>query len=119
MKKSTRKTLRKLLIITATVILSIMCACVICAAEDPGAGSGFGTVLEQFIDILVGGIERLGGGIGDGVNGYVSNLFLEVDGSGNVTGLSMFGGVAAIFGGVALAIGLTTLIFNWIKSLGS
>lgn len=97
MKKSTRKNLRKLLIITATVILSIMCACVICAAED-ATGSGFGTVLGEFIDILVGGITGMGEGLGDGVNTYISSLFFDVDASGRIDGLSMFGGTAAIFG---------------------
>lgn len=117
MKKSTRKNLRKLLVITATVILSIMCACVICSAQD-ATGSGFGTVLNEFIDILVGGITGMGEGLGDGVNTFVSSLFFELDGSGNVTGLSNFGGTAAIFGGIALAVGITTAIFLWIRSLG-
>lgn len=97
MKKSTRKNLRKLLIITATVILSIMCACLICGAEDAG-GTGFGTVLNEFIEVLVGGITGMGEGLGDGVNTYVSSLFFELDGSGNIIGLSIFGGTSAIFG---------------------
>lgn len=97
MKKSTRKNLRKLLIITATVILSIMCACVICSAED-ATGSGFGTVLGEFIDILVEGIGRMGEGLGDGINTYVSSLFFEIDAKGDIVGLSNFGGTAAIFG---------------------
>lgn len=78
-----------------------------------------GEVLGEFIDILVGGIGELGSGIGTGVNQFVTDLFLTVSETGDVTGLSTFGGVAAIFGGIGLAVGLTTLIFNWIRSIGN
>lgn len=57
-------------------------------------------VLTAFIELLVGGITSLASGIGTGVNQYVQDLFLAVDQSGAVTGLSTFGGVVAIFGGV-------------------
>lgn len=109
---------RKLLVTMAIMAITAISMCLITSASD-ATGSGFGTVLEEFIQILVGGLEGLGSGIGTGSNNFVQNLFLTVDGSGNVTGLSMFGGVSAIFGGIALAIGLTTLIFNWIRSLGN
>lgn len=78
-----------------------------------------GNVLSEFIEILVGGISSLASGIGSGVNGFVQDLFLTVGTDGAVTGLSTFGGVTAIFGGVGLAVGLTTLIFNWIRSIGN
>ena len=110
---------RKVLITMAMMAITAVSMALITSATDAGTTQGFGTVLEEFIQILVGGLEGLGSGIGAGSNNFVQNLFLAVDGSGNVTGLSMFGGVAAIFGGVALAIGLTTLIFNWIRSLGN
>lgn len=76
-------------------------------------------VLSEFIGYLVSGITELGSGIGSGVNEFVQDLFLKVNESGAVEGLSTFGGVAAVFGGVGLAVGLTTLIFNWIRSLGN
>lgn len=76
-------------------------------------------VLVEFIQLLVAGIAELASGIGTGVNQYVQDLFLVVDNTGAVTGLSTFGGVTAIFGGIALAVGLTTLIFNWIRSIGN
>lgn len=76
-------------------------------------------VLSSFIELLVGGVTGLASGIGTGVNQYVQDLFLAVSDTGEVTGLSTFGGVVAIFGGVALAVGLTTLIFNWIRSIGN
>lgn len=76
-------------------------------------------VLTSFIQLLVGGITDLASGIGTGVNGFVEDLFLTVGTDGAVTGLSTFGGVVAIFGGIALATGITTLIFNWIRSIGN
>lgn len=75
-------------------------------------------ILTEFIELLVGGITSLATGIGSGVNGFVQDLFLTMDGT-TVTGLSTFGGVVAIFGGIALATGITTLIFNWIRSIGN
>ena len=78
-----------------------------------------GNILTEFIQLLVSGITELGKGIGSGVNNFVQDLFLKVSEQGAVEGLSTFGGVAAIFGGISLAVGLTTLIFNWIRSLGN
>lgn len=75
-------------------------------------------VLTDFIELLVSGISALAAGIGQGVNGFVADLFLTMQGD-EVTGLSVFGGVVAIFGGISLAVGITTLIFNWIKSIGN
>lgn len=76
-------------------------------------------VLTEFVETLVGGISGIATGIGSGVNGFVSDLFLTTGTDGAVTGLSTFGGVVAVFGGVGLAVGLTTLIFNWIRSIGN
>lgn len=83
------------------------------------AAKTMGDILSDFIQLLVGGIKDLATGIGTGVNGFVKDLFLEVDAQGAITGLSVFGGVVAIFGGIALAVGITTLIFVWIRSIGN
>lgn len=83
------------------------------------AAKTMGDILKDFIQLLVGGVTDLATGIGTGVNGFVKDLFLEVDAQGAITGLSNFGGVVAIFGGIALAVGITTLIFNWIRSIGN
>lgn len=83
------------------------------------AAKTMGDILKDFIQLLVGGVTDLATGIGTGVNGFVKDLFLEVDAQGAITGLSTFGGVVAIFGGIALAVGITTLIFNWIRSIGN
>ena len=76
------------------------------------------TVLSEFINILVGGITALGTGIASGVSNMAQALFLEVS-EGSVTGLSMFGGIVAIFAGLSLATALTSRVFSWITSLGN
>ena len=42
-----------------------------------------------------------------------------LDTAGDTTKLSVFGGIIAIFGGISLAVGLTTLVTKFIMSLGS
>lgn len=83
------------------------------------AAKTMGDILSEFIQLLVGGIKNLATGVGSGVNGFVKDLFLEVDSTGAISGLSTFGGIVAIFGGIALAVGITTLIFNWVRSIGN
>lgn len=77
------------------------------------------TVLSEFVQILVGGIVQLATGIATGVSQMAQALFLEVSEQGAVTGLSMFGGIVAIFAGLALATGITTRVYTWITSLGN
>lgn len=74
-------------------------------------------ILTEIVSLLTGGITGMATGIGSGVQSLVTNLF--VDTSGNTQTLSVFGSVVAIFGGIALAVGLSRLIFNWIQSLGA
>ena len=74
------------------------------------------TILGEIIDILVGGLTSMGQGIGSGLNTMVTSLFITT--TGDVNHLSTFGGVVAIFGGIALAVGLTTLVTKFIMSLG-
>ena len=75
--------------------------------------------LSQFVDILVGGIVDLAEGIATGVSTMAQALFLEVDATTHaVSGLSTFGGIVAIFAGLALAVGITTRVYLWITSLG-
>ena len=77
-------------------------------------------VLQEFVSILVGGISSLATGIASGIVDMTKALFLEVDSTtGAATGLSMFGGVVAIFAGLALAVGITTRVYTWIVSLGN
>lgn len=76
-------------------------------------------VLEEFVALLGGGIEQLATSIAQGVSHMASALFLETSEQGAVSGLSVYGGIVAIFAGVALAIAITTRVFTWITSLGN
>lgn len=79
-------------------------------------------VLQEFVNILVSGITDLASGIASGIVSMAKALFLEVsvsDGVETVTGLSVFGGIVAIFAGLALAIGITTRVYTWVTSLGN
>ena len=80
------------------------------------------TVLQEFVSILVGGISSLAQGIAAGIVEMAKALFLETtesQGVVTVTGLSIFGGLVAIFAGLALAIGITTRVYTWVTSLGN
>jgi len=77
-------------------------------------------VLQELVQILVGGITDLASGIGTGINSMVTDLFLSGSGTqADPYKLSAAGGVIAVFGGIALAIGLTTLVTKFIMTLGS
>lgn len=76
-------------------------------------------VLQEFAGILVGAITQIATGIASGVSGMAQGLFLEVSDAGAVTGLSVYGGIVAIFAGLALAVAITTRVFTWITSLGN
>lgn len=73
-------------------------------------------VLTEIISLLVGGITGIATGIGQGLSGLVTSIFLE--GEGDAMGLSVFGGVIVVFAGVSLAIGLSRWVTNWVTSLG-
>lgn len=74
-------------------------------------------VLKEFVDILVAGIADLAGGIASGVVDMAKALFLDTTTEGAMK-LSVFGGIIAIFAGIALAIGITTKVYMWVTSLG-
>ena len=61
--------------------------------------------LTEFIQTMVGGLSDMATGIGTGLNSAVTEMFLTTDATTHaVTGLSTFGGVVAIFAGVALRV---------------
>ena len=74
-------------------------------------------VLGEFVQILVGGIKDLAAGIAGGVVDMAKALFLDTS-TANTVKLSMFGGIIAIFAGIALAVGITTKVYLWVTSLG-
>lgn len=79
-----------------------------------------GSVLQEIVRILVDGIQGMASGIATGLNTMATALF--VTGAGTEADpytLSVFGGIVAVFAGIALAVGLTTLVTKWIMSLGA
>lgn len=74
-------------------------------------------VLQEIIGLLTDGLVAFGEGIGSGVSSMVTSLFLT--GSGETTTLSTFGGLIVVFAGIALTIGLSRWIMNWVTSLGN
>lgn len=75
------------------------------------------SILTEIISLLVGGITGVANGVGAGVSTLVEKIFLTTS-EGTQT-LSVFGGVIAIFGGIALAIGLCRWVMNFLTSLGA
>lgn len=74
-------------------------------------------LLQEIISLLVSGITQLASGIGSGLKELVTSIFLDT--SGNTTTLSTFGGVIVVFAGIALAIGLSRWVVNWLTSFGN
>lgn len=77
------------------------------------------TILAEIIELMIGGITGIAGGIGSGLSELVSNIFLKVGETGTIEGMSVFGGLIVVFAGVALAIGLSRWVVNWVTSLGN
>lgn len=75
-------------------------------------------VLTEIISLLVGGISGIATGIGEGLSKLVAEIFVTTSESGTVTGLSIFGGLIAVFGGISLAVGLSRMVVGWVMSLG-
>ena len=77
-------------------------------------------LLQQIIELLVGGISGIATGIGSGLQELVSSIF--VTGAGTAEdpyGLSVFGGIIIVFMGVSLAIGLSRWIMSFLTSMGN
>lgn len=75
-------------------------------------------ILTSIIELLTGGLTGMATGIGTGLNDAVTKLFIATS-EGGAQSLSTFGAVVAIFAGIGLAVGLTTLVTKWVMSLGS
>lgn len=73
-------------------------------------------ILTEIISLLVGGITGIAQGIGSGLTELVEAIF--VTGTGETLALTTFGGLIAVFGGIALAVGLSHMVVRWVMSLG-
>lgn len=78
-----------------------------------------GAVLTEMVELLTSGLTGYASGIGRGMQEFATNMFLKTSETGEIAGLSTLGGLVAVFGGVTLAISLSTLFFNWVTSLGN
>lgn len=74
------------------------------------------SILQEIISLLVSGITQLASGIGSGLKALVTDIFLDTTGS--TPTLSTFGGILVVFAGIALAIGLSRWVVNWLTSFG-
>lgn len=77
-------------------------------------------LLNSIIELLVGGISGIATGIGSGLQSLVTNIF--VSGTGETSDpykLTVFGGLIVVFAGIALAVGLSRWVMNFVTSLGN
>lgn len=74
-------------------------------------------ILQEVISLMVAGITQFASGLGSGLTALVSNIFLDTTGASPV--LSTFGGLIVVFGAIALTIGLSRFIVNWLTSFGN
>ena len=75
------------------------------------------SVLTEIISLLVGGLTSMATGLGSGLQTMVTSIF--VDTSSNPYKLTTFGAIVIVFGAVALAIGLSRWVMNYLTSFGS
>lgn len=73
-------------------------------------------IVNQIIQILVSGLTEMATGIGGGLNNLAQSIFLVQ--SGDAWVLSQFGELIIAFGAVALAVGLSRFVVNWLTSFG-
>lgn len=74
------------------------------------------SILNEVVSLLVGGITGIAEGIGEGLSTLATSIFLT--GDGDTQTMSVFGVLVCVFGGIALAIGLSRLVVRWISTLG-
>lgn len=77
------------------------------------------TILNDIIEILVGGLTGMAQGFGTGLGDLVKSIFLQTGETGVVEGLSTFGTLVIVFAGVSLAIGMCRWVINFITSIGA
>jgi hypothetical protein len=73
------------------------------------------SILQEIIELLVGGLTQIATGVGNGLSTLVEKIFLNADKSG----LSTYGGVIIIFAGMAFSISLCSRVVAWITTLGN
>lgn len=74
-------------------------------------------LLAEIVELMTGGLTSMATGIGNGLNSLITNLFVQTSSSG-AHSLTTFGAVTIVFAGVALAIGLSRFVVNFVTKLG-
>lgn len=73
-------------------------------------------LVQEMFEILGSGFASWAQAFGSGIQEFISNLWITtVEG---VAGLSTFAQVALAFMAISMAIGLSYVIFNFLRSLG-
>lgn len=74
-------------------------------------------VLNEIITLMVGGVQGIAEGIGEGFSTFASSIMLT--GEAGAETLSVFGSFIAIFAGISLMLGLIRWVLNFLTSLGA
>ncbi len=74
-------------------------------------------IVSQIVEILTSGIVSLGKSIGSGISEAVKAMAFTTN--GDTQQLSVYFILVLVFAGVALAIGLTRMVYQWLTSLGN
>lgn len=74
-------------------------------------------IISEIVSVLVSGLTSFGQGIGRGISDIVTAMMFT--GSGESQKLSPYFVAVLVFAAVALTIGLTRLVFNWLGNLGA
>ena len=73
-------------------------------------------LLTEIISLLVAGLQTFATGLGSGLNNLVRAIFIDT--SGETLALSTMGGVIVIFGAIAISVGLSKWVVNFLTSWG-
>lgn len=75
-------------------------------------------IVSQIVEILTTGLIEFGTGIGAGISNAVGAMWFTT-GTEGAQQMSIYAILILAFAAVGLCVGLTTLIFNWLGSLGN
>lgn len=75
-------------------------------------------ILQDVIEILLGGLTSTAEGIGSALSTMAQSIFL-VTGEGGTTTLSVFAILVIVFAGISISLGLFRWVVNFVTSLGA
>ena len=78
------------------------------------------SILNAILEILFGGITKTAEAIGGGLSALATQIFVSGAGSeADPYKLTVFGTLMVVFAGIALSIGLSRLVVNWLTGFGN